>query len=87
MDDGLKTRDIEYLNIETWLCPPSIFLATCLPTHDFVHMQPVEDPDQAFGGQSNKGALKSLQLFKIPSLRQSLGITQKWLPFLGQENV
>jgi len=48
--------------------------------------KPVAD-DQAFEEQLNKGAPKVFTCLNTPaSLRQSLGITQKWLPFLGQQN-
>ena len=46
----------------------------------------VADPDHALGGQSNRGAPKS-QLFKYPRLPATLlGITQKWIPLVGQES-
>ena len=42
------------------------------------------DLDQAFGeGQSNRGAPKRSSLANR-GLRQSFGVTQKWLPFVGQ---
>jgi len=47
----------------------------------------VADPDQAFGGQFSKGRQNFFACLNTPaSLRKSLGITQKWSPFLGQEN-
>jgi len=33
MDDGLKTRDIEYLNTETWLLLPPINISGYVPAH------------------------------------------------------
>jgi len=47
----------------------------------------VTDPDQGFGEQSNRGIPKSCSLFLNTQgcLRKSLGITQKWLRFKGQE--
>jgi len=48
----------------------------------------VADPDQAFGrGSQIRGRQKVLTCLNTPaSPQQSLSITQKWLPFLGQEN-
>jgi len=49
--------------------------------------RPVADPDQVFGGKSNKGAPKSLNCINTQGCRlQLLGITQKWLPLVGQES-
>jgi len=48
----------------------------------------VADPDQAFGGQSNKETSKILHLFKYPSFSATIiGYHRKVvIPFLGQEN-
>jgi len=47
----------------------------------------VVDPDQKFGGSQIRGRQKVFTCLNTPaSLRQSLGITQKWLPYVGQEN-
>jgi len=46
----------------------------------------VADPDQAFGGKSNRGRQKVFSCLNTKGcLRQSLGFTQKWLLFVGQK--
>jgi len=47
----------------------------------------VADPDQAFGGAVKLGGAKKVFtcLNTKVCLRQSLGVTPKWLPFVGQK--
>jgi len=58
--------------------------------HDFYqpwYFQTLADSDQAFvggGSQIGEARQKDLRLLK-KHLRQSLGVTQKWLPFVGQK--